>query len=167
MFQKLTYTLSPSSSAMRRISKRSTIFPECSNTSASASVTKSLYQSGAGLPGFEDDVGLPIKNKNKNSEIKALCPFKCFEMSLCCRTFRQIVLQSAAFPHEYLSTALFPTNRHLWKLVHVPATKKKLFTKWFWTWNKHLKFIEKEWSFGLHLGRLSRWTLRRKLSNAT
>lgn len=61
MFPELPYTLSPSSSAIRRISKRSTIFPECSNTSASASVTKSLYQSGAGLLGLEEDAALPIK----------------------------------------------------------------------------------------------------------
>lgn len=65
-----THTLSPSSSAIRRISKSSTIFPECSNTSASASVTKSLYQSGAGLPGLEEDVAFPIKKKNnKEKEI--------------------------------------------------------------------------------------------------
>lgn len=48
-----TYTLSSTSSAMRRTSKRSTIFPECSRISASASVTNSLCQSGVGLPGAE------------------------------------------------------------------------------------------------------------------
>lgn len=57
--KKKAYTLSPISSAIRRISKRSTIFPECSKTSASVSVTKSLYQSGAGLLGLEVEVVLP------------------------------------------------------------------------------------------------------------
>lgn len=40
---------------MRRISKSTTIFPECSSTSESGSVTNSLYQSGDGLPGPEFD----------------------------------------------------------------------------------------------------------------
>lgn len=48
-----TYTLSSTSSAMRKISKRSVIFPECPKISASASVTNSLCQSAEGLPGVE------------------------------------------------------------------------------------------------------------------
>lgn len=48
-----TYTLSSTSSAMRKTSKRSIIFPECSRISASASVTNSLCQSAEGLPGAE------------------------------------------------------------------------------------------------------------------
>lgn len=48
-----TYTFSSTSSAMRMISKRITIFPECSRISASASATNSLCQSGVGLPGVE------------------------------------------------------------------------------------------------------------------
>lgn len=52
---KHTYTLSSTSSAMRRISKSSIIFPECSRISASASVTNSLCQSAVGLPGAEPE----------------------------------------------------------------------------------------------------------------
>lgn len=55
LWQNITHTLSSTSSAMRRISKSSTIFPECSSTSESGSVTNSLYQSGDGLPGPEFD----------------------------------------------------------------------------------------------------------------
>lgn len=52
---RYTYTLSSTSSAMRRISKRIIIFPECSRISASFSVTNSLCQSAVGLPGAEPE----------------------------------------------------------------------------------------------------------------
>lgn len=52
-----THTFSSRASAMRRISNRSRIFPECSSTSESASDTNSLYHSGDGLPGPEFDEG--------------------------------------------------------------------------------------------------------------
>lgn len=48
-----TYTFSSTSSAMRKTSKRSIIFPECCRISASASTTNSLCQSAEGLPGAE------------------------------------------------------------------------------------------------------------------
>lgn len=49
---------------MRKISKRSIIFPECSRISASASVTNSLCQSAEGLPGVEP-VGWATWYQNK------------------------------------------------------------------------------------------------------
>lgn len=70
LWQSLTHTLSSTSSAIRRISKRRTIFPECSSTSESASTTNSLYQSGDGLPGPELD-GARTK---ENTQIHTVVP---------------------------------------------------------------------------------------------
>lgn len=52
-FLKHTYSLSSSSSAIRRISNSSTIFPECPRMVASESLSIDLYQSAAGLSGLK------------------------------------------------------------------------------------------------------------------
>lgn len=62
-----THTFSSTASAMRRISNRSVIFPECSSTSASASDTNSLYQSGDGLPSPEFDEGRTEERKTPDT----------------------------------------------------------------------------------------------------
>ena len=79
------YTLSSTSSAIRRISNSSTIFPECSRISESASVTNSLCQSGLLVPGLEagrtgGEQRARVKGQSWSSELRwfMLCtvPFK-------------------------------------------------------------------------------------------
>lgn len=79
---------------MRRTSKRSIIFPECSRISASASVTNSLCQSAEGLPGAElVGWGAWYQRKQKicsyirliKSKVFLLLRVLCYQLQLCCR----------------------------------------------------------------------------------